>query len=458
MDERARPVVDDVALEPLARRHELRRELGAEELEAPARPRSAWRALIFLFVLALAAFGLYRLVTSAPVPQESNAERLASRPQPVSTATVKKGTIRIIVNALGTVTPIATTTVKPQVSGQLLEVNFVEGQIVKKGDVLAQIDPRPFQLAEQQYQGQLLRDQGLLEQARVNLARYQTLLKQNSIARQQVEDQSFLVQQYEGAIRADQALIDQQRLNQTYARITAPISGRIGLRLVDVGNYVTSDTGIAVITQIDPISVIFTVPEDELSLILAETRAGKTLEVAAYDRANLHKLAVGKVAAIDNQIDTTTGTVKIRAEFKNADDQLFPNRFVTARLIVKTLDNAVTIAVTAVQRGAPGTYVYVVNADNTVSVRPIEIGPTDEGQVAVMSGLSPGERVVTEGADRLREGAKVLIPDEEPAAAETAAAPSPSKAAAPAPHKKAETPGPAPRPRPDGAANAPAHK
>lgn len=421
MDERARQVADDAPHEPLSLEQdesfhadESFRDEKVDRDDVTPRPRSVWRPLVVLVAIALAGIGLYRIATTGPAPKEQAGGRQGGAPQPVGAATIGTGTIKIVVNALGTVTPIATVTIKPQVSGQLVEVNYVEGQLVDKGDLLAQIDPRPFQLAEQQYQGQLLRDQGLLDQARMNLVRYQTLLKQNSIPRQQAEDQAFVVKQYEGAVRADQAQIDAQRLNLTYARIVAPIRGRIGLRLVDIGNYVqTSDTGLAVITQIDPISVIFTVPEDELALILAETRAGTKLEVAAYDRANINRLAVGKLAAIDNQIDTTTGTVKLRAEFANRDDQLFPNRFVIVRLLVKSLEGAVTVPATAVQRGAPGTYVYRIEADDTVAVRPVELGPTDAGMIAVTSGLSPGDRVVVDGADRLRDGARILIPSGE---------------------------------------------
>jgi multidrug efflux system membrane fusion protein len=416
MDERTRSVLDDLSADPLSPAWDPVRERTGEHARADTRWRFPWRSIIILCVLAVAGTGLYRFVTTSPAQRDPPSfRRQMNAAQPVGAAIATKGTIRIIVNALGTVTPIATTTVKPRVSGQLVEVNFVEGQVVKEGDFLAQIDPRPFELAEQQYEGQRMRDQGLLDQARMNLARYQLLLKQNSIARQQTEDQVFVVKQYEGAVRADQALIDAQRLNLTYARIIAPISGRIGLRLVDIGNYVqSSDTGLAVITQIDPISVIFTVPEDEVTLILTETRAGRTLEAAAYDRANANLLATGKVIAIDNQIDTTTGTIKIRAQFENHDEKLFPKRFVTVRLIVKSLENVVTVPAPAIQRGQPGTYVYVIGKDNIVSVRKVETGPIDAGLIAVTAGLEPGERVVVDGADRLRDGAKVTVPDGKP--------------------------------------------
>lgn len=371
------------------------------------KPRSRLRPIVVLGVAVLLGLGIYRLTATGRAPTESHrVDEIA----PVGVATIGTGDINVIVNALGTVTPIATVTVKTQVSGQLLEVAFKEGQIVKKGEFLAQIDPRPFQLAQAQFEGQLIHDQGLLDQARKNLVRFQTLLKQESIARQQAEDQAFLVTQYEGSVKTDQAQIDTQKLNLVYAHIVSPIDGRVGLRLVDAGNYVqTTDTGIAVLTQLQPISVIFIVPEDDIPPIVEAVRAGKTLQVTAYDRANVNLLAVGKVATLDNQIDTTTGTVKLRADFDNLDDKLFPNQFVNARLLLKSLHGVVTVPSNAVQRGAPGTYVYLIGADNTVSVRTVGLGALDGSMYAVNSGLSPGDRVVVDGTDRLRDGAKVVI-------------------------------------------------
>jgi multidrug efflux system membrane fusion protein len=333
-------------------------------------------------------------------------------PQSVGAATVGQGDIRVIVNALGTVTPLATVTVQTHINGQLLEVGFTEGQLVKKGDFLAQIDPRPYQLLQAQFEGQLAHDQGVLAQSQIDLARYQKLAEQNSIARQQYEDQVYIVQQNQGTVKLDQAQIDQQKLNIIYCRIVSPVTGRIGLRLVDPGNYIqtTNATGIAVVTQMQPITVIFPIPEDDLPDILPQLNAGTPLQVFAYDRANVKQLATGRVMALDSQIDTTTGTVKVRAQFDNADNALFPNQFVNAQLLVKTLHDVVTVPTAAVQRGAPGTYVYVINSDNTVSVRPIKAGPTDGPTAAVDSGLSVGERVVVDGTDRLREGARVVVP------------------------------------------------
>jgi membrane fusion protein, multidrug efflux system len=385
---------------------------------APAPPdestfrRSRLRPVLGAIVALLVLFGLYWLIVVPHGPAQRGTRATQSAPQPVAAATVGTGDVRIVVSALGTVTPLATVTVRTQINGQLTEVGFTEGQIVKNGDFLAQIDPRPYQVALQQAQGRLVHDQALLDTAKVDLTRYQNLIKTNAIPRQQLDTQVFLVKQYEGQILVDQAMIDTQKLNITYCHIVSPVNGRVGLRLVDPGNYVqtTDTTGIAVVTQLEPISVIFSVPEDDLNQIRAQLRAGATLEASAYDRTNVNFLAVGTLATIDNQIDTTTGTVKLRADFQNKDDDLFPNQFVNVRLLVKTLQNVVTVPTAAIQRGAPGTYVYVINANDTVSVRPIKVGPSEDDKDVVESGLKPGERVVIEGVDRLRDGAHVIIP------------------------------------------------
>ncbi len=363
--------------------------------------------LIVLIALIVAAYEL--------VPWPRAGHQTAGRqlpPQSVGAATIGQGDIRVVVNALGTVTAIATVTVQTQINGQLQEVGFTEGQLVKKGDFLAQIDPRPYELLQAQYEGQLAHDQGLLAQAQVDLARYQKLAEQNSIARQQYEDQIYIVQQYQGTVKLDQAQIDQQKLNVLYCRIVSPVTGRVGLRLIDPGNYVqtANSSGIAVITQMQPITVIFPIPEDDLPQIVPQLNAGTTLEVAAYDRANVKLLATGRVIALDSQIDTTTGTVKVRAQFDNPDYALFPNQFVNAQLLVRTLHDVATVPTAAIQRGAPGTYVYVINGDSTVSVRPVNLGPTDGPMAAVNSGLSVGERVVVDGGDRLRDGSRVIVP------------------------------------------------
>jgi membrane fusion protein, multidrug efflux system len=406
------------------------------------KPGSRLRPIFLLGVAVLLGLGIYRITGTLQAPKDSGRGGNKTAPQPVGVATIGTGDIKVVVNALGTVTPIATVTVKTQVNGQLLEVGFKEGQSVKKGDFLAQIDPRPFQLAEAQFEGQLVHDQGLLDQAKMDLTRFETLVKQNSIARQQAEDQVFIVKQNEGSVKLDQAQIDTQKLNLIYAHIVSPVDGRIGLRLVDPGNYVqTTDSGLAVVAQMHPITVIFIVPEDEIPAITAVNRDGTGLEVTAYDRANVTPLAVGKVSALDSQIDTTTGTVKLRADFDNLDDKLFPNQFVNVRLLIKSLRGAVTVPASAVQHGAPGTYVYVVGADDTVSARTIDLGPLDGAMFAVNKGLSPGDRVVVDGADRLRDGAKVLISAAEGSNGLPADGETPDKSGRPSQHHRGDHPG-----------------
>jgi len=358
--------------------------------------------------LAAAALALLLYLAWSWWPKNKNRE--AAAPQTVGVATIGKGDIRVFAIGLGTVAPLATVNVVTQINGQLTQVAFHEGQIVKKGDFLAQIDPRPFEIALAQYEGQLVHDQGLLDQAKVNLGRYQTLLKQNSIARQTEEDQVFLVKQYEGSVKTDQALIDQQKLNLIYAHIVSPVDGRVGLRLVDPGNYVQTGTNstLAVITQLQPITVIFPLPEDQVPEVLPQLNAGKRLQVFAFDRANVNQLGVGELYAIDSQVDTTTGMVKFRANFENKDNRLFPNQFVNARLLVHTLHDVLRIPNAAVQRGAPGAYAWAVDAQNKVSVRKLTLGPSEAEMTAVASGVAPGDRVVTEGTDRLREGMSVV--------------------------------------------------
>ncbi len=375
------------------------------------------RLVVWLMLGALVAFGIYRFLTQPHPAQPANSARTAS-PQPVGAAPVGNGDIRIIVDALGTVTPLATVTVKTQINGQLTDVGFTEGQIVKKGDFLAQIDQRPYQLAQAQYEGQLVHDQGVLGQAKMDMVRYENLVKTQAIAAQTYQDQVYIVQQDEGTVKTDQALIETEKLNITYCHIVSPVTGRIGLRLVDPGNYVqTTDTGIAVVTQLQPISVIMPVPEDDIPEIMAQLGAGHTVQVNVFDRAGVTQLDTGMVTNIDSEIDTTTGTLKLRAQFNNPGFKLFPNQFVNAKLVIKTLQNVVTIPVAAVQRGAPGAYVYVINASGTVSVKTVKLGPVDGDKQQVVSGLSPGERVVIDGADKLRDGVKVSIAESGPTAA-----------------------------------------
>lgn len=328
------------------------------------------------------------------------------------------GDMPVTLTQLGTVTPLATVTVKTQISGYLVQVAFKEGQMVTKGDFLAQIDPRPYQVALEQAQAQLAKDQALLKNAQLDLQRYNTLVAQNSIAKQTRDTQVSLVAQYEATVKADQAQIDAQKLNLTYCRIISPVTGRVGLRQVDPGNYVqTSDpNGIVVVTQLQPISVIFTLPEDNLPEVMKRVRAGASLPVTAFDRTGSTELATGKLDTVDNQIDTTTGTVKLRAIFDNDQDALFPNQFVNVKLLVNTLHDADIVPNAALQRGAPGTFVYVVKPENTVGVQKVKPGPSDGQRIAILSGLEPGENVVIDGADRLRDGAKITVAPAEPGA------------------------------------------
>jgi multidrug efflux system membrane fusion protein len=393
------------------------------QLLLPPPPRRHWGRIIWLLI-GLAVIGAVAWVIFRPhAVQRAPTGRFASdQPMPVTTATAETGDLPIILDALGTVTPLANVTVRTQISGQLMQLAFTEGQSVNKGDFLAQIDPRPYQNALDQQQGQLVHDQALLDNANVDLARYRKLVSQDSIARQQLDTQLGLVHQLEGTVKTDQAMVSNAQLNLAYCHIVAPVSGRVGLRQVDTGNYVqTSDpNGIVVITQEKPISVIFTLPEDNLPAVLKRVHAGATLDATIYDRTQTTKLATGKLATIDNQIDTSTGTVKLRAQFDNDDESLFPNQFVNTELLVDTMHGATIVPTAAIQRGAPGTYVYLLGADSTVSVKPIKLGPTDGERVAVIEGLAPGDKVVTDGADRLRDGAKVTIPDATPAPAKPA--------------------------------------
>lgn len=334
-------------------------------------------------------------------------------PQRVGVARVITGPMPETVAALGTVTPITTVVVLPQLSGYLTKVEFTEGQEVTKGQFLAQIDPRPYQVQLEQYQGQQAKDRALLNQAKSDLDRYETLQRKNSISAQQVSDQQFLVLQDQAALRIDQANIDTAKLNLNYCHITAPVAGKVGLRLVDPGNYVTpgSSTGIAVITTIAPITVIFSIPQTELGPVLARMRAGATMTAAAYTSDDATKIAEGKLTAVDNQVDTGTGTVKLRATFANTDKALFPNEFVNIHLLVNTLQHATLVPSPAVQTGTPGSYVYLVKPNDTVAVQKVTTGPTDGTYTVITNGLQAGDMVVTDGVDRLSDGAKIAIAD-----------------------------------------------
>jgi multidrug efflux system membrane fusion protein len=343
-------------------------------------------------------------------------------PVAVAVAKVTPGDIQIRIPALGTVTTLANVTVRTQISGTLQKILFVEGQLVHEGDIIAQIDPRPYEAALQTAQGNLRRDQALLADARLDLKRYEGLVKEDSIAVQQLDTQRALVDQYIGTIESDEGQVKTAEVNLFYTHIVAPATGRVGIRMVDQGNYVTPGdaNGIVVINQLQPISVIFNIPEDNVLGVMKKVRQGVPLAVEAYDRANSVKLAEGRLLTVDNEIDTTTGTVKLRAQFDNADGSLFPNQFVNVQLLEDLLKNQLIMPNSAVRRGAPNgvvtTFVYRVNADSTVTVRPVTLGVADGERVAVSAGLVAGDLVVTEGGDRLREGAKVQLPDAPPPA------------------------------------------
>ncbi len=338
----------------------------------------------------------------------------------VSIATVGTGDIQIRIPALGTITPLATVTVRTQISGQLQKIVFKEGQLVKQGEFLAQIDPRPYEATLAQAQGNLRKDQSLLADAKLDLKRFEELIKEDSVAQQQLDTQRALVEQYEGTIEADQAQIKTAQINLAYCHITSPVTGRIGLRQVDEGNYVTPGdaNGIAVVTQLQPITAIFAIPEDNVGAIMQRLHDGAQLQVEAYDRSNANKLAVGKLLTVDNQIDVTTGTVKLRAQFDNTDGKLFPNQFVNIQLLQDTLHDQTIMPTAAVHRGAPNgvnsTFVYRIKDDSTAAVVPVQLGVADGETVGVVSGLSVGDVVVTEGGDRLRDGAEVELPANTP--------------------------------------------
>ncbi|HEY0062827.1 MAG TPA: efflux RND transporter periplasmic adaptor subunit [Telluria sp.] len=337
----------------------------------------------------------------------------------VGVATAEVADIPVSLDALGTVTAAATATVRPQVSGILQKVHFGEGQLVKAGQVMATIDPRPFEMALLQASGQRQRDEAQLASARVTLARFKTLLEQDSIARQEVDTQAALVKQLEGTAMTDRAAEGIAKLNLSYTQIKAPITGRVGLRVVDMGNLVGSGdaAGIAVITQLSPIDVEFAVPQDRVPDLQASMRSGGGLPALAFDRTRTNSLAKGKFAALDNQVDVQTGTVRAKARFANDDQALFPSQFVNLRLELRTIKDAVMVPVTALRNSSTGDFVYVLNAaERTVAVRPVTRGQATVDKVQIKTGLTAGEQVITEGADRLKDGAKVTLPGDKPAA------------------------------------------
>jgi len=383
----------------------------APPLSEPTRVRRRvkWWPLFLLLILAGLALWLGLGHRSA---QHAGRGAQTAAAQPVGAATVGTGDIRIVLNEIGTVTSLDTVTVVTQISGQLMRVAFQEGQLVKKGDLLVQIDDRPYQAQLQHDQGQLAHDQGLLDQAQSDLSRYMMEARTNSIAKQQVDDQRYLVQQDQGTVQSDKAAIATDQLNIGYCHIVSPVDGRVGLRLVDQGNYVqtTSTSGLAVVTQLQPMSVVFSVPQQNVAEVEERVAQGATLPVDVYDQTNTTQLDQGKLSAIDTQMNTSTGTVNMRAIFPNAKNQLFPNEFVNAHLLVNTLTNVVRVPVPAVQVGAQGSFVWVINKNDTVTSKPVKLGPVDGQYQQVVSGVQAGDRVVIDGADRLRDGMKVTIP------------------------------------------------
>jgi multidrug efflux system membrane fusion protein len=370
-----------------------------------ARPRShrrwLWLSLCVLLLLGVIAYFLW--------PKSNKAAAAPPPPIPVVAATSHKGDIGVYYSGLGAVTPLATVTVKSRVDGQLMSVRYREGDTVHQGDLLVEIDDGPYQAALTQAEGELMKDQAALENARIDLVRYQQLVPQKAIPEQQLATQQATVHQDEGVVKLDEGQIESAKVNLAYCKIAAPATGRIGLRLVDPGNIVqTADTnGLLVITQMDPISAIFTISEDQLQVVLKKMAAGQTLEVDAYSRDAKTKLAQGSLTTLDNQIDPATGTLKLRATFENPKGTLFPNQFVNARLLVEEKRGVTLVPTAAVQRNSQATYVYVVKADSTVTVRPIAIGTTEGDDSEVTSGLAPGEVVVMTGVDKLEEGTKV---------------------------------------------------
>lgn len=392
-------------------------EGAANRQEPAASRRGGWLWLLALVALAGTGWAFRAQwtpwMTAIGLGSKAPPKSPPPRVTPVGTASVAQRDFPIYLSGLGTVTALKTVTVRSRVEGEVTRITFAEGQMVQEGDLLAEIDSRPFEVQKAQAEGQLARDEATLRAARINLARLQQLHDMKIATAQQVDDQKALVEQYEGMLRADQAQIAQAELQLTYCRILAPISGRIGLRLVDEGNIVrpTDPRGLAVITQLQPIAIVFTVPQDEIARVQRRMQAVETIGVEAYDRELRNRLASGKLVAIDNQVDPTNGTVKLKAEFENGDGLLFPNQFVNVRLQVEELTGALVVPSAAVQRGPNGPFVYVVTPEETVELRPVAVSATEGNETAISTGVSVGETVVTSGLDRLQPGAKVSTPN-----------------------------------------------
>ncbi|MDA8428894.1 MAG: MdtA/MuxA family multidrug efflux RND transporter periplasmic adaptor subunit [Geobacteraceae bacterium] len=387
---------------------------NAAALNQPTKPPVYKRRLLWFVLLCLLAGGIFaywkKQQHSGASPAARSGSKAAALPTPVFVAAARRGDMNLYLTGLGSVTPLNNVTVRSRVDGQLMAVHFREGQNVSKGSLLATIDPRPFQVQLTQAEGQMARDRELLNNARLDLERYRTLWKQDSIPRQQLDTQEALVRQNEGAVKVDQGQIDSARLQLAYSRITAPISGRVGLRLVDPGNMVhAADTGgLLTITQLQPIAVVFPLPEDNLPQVLGKMKTGR-LAVEAFDREMKQNLAAGELTTVDNQIDPTTGTVKLKALFANRGSELFPNQFVNARLLLDVKKDTIIIPTAAIQRNPQGAFVFVLKADKTVGMRQIKTGISQGGDTSVLEGLAVGEQVVVDGAERLREGSTVEV-------------------------------------------------
>ena len=394
----------------------------APTAEEPARgSRRVW--IILVVLLCLVGIGAWiahgrqaRVQQAKPAPGAATGSQ--PRPVPVIVMPVRTGDLNVFLTALGSVTPLSTVTVKSRVDGQLLRTHFTEGQVVHAGDLIAEIDPRPFQAQLVQAEGQLARDQANLANARLDLERYQRLAAQEMIARQQLDTQQMVVNQAEAAMKMNAGNIDAIKLQLTYCRITAPITGRVGLRLVDPGNVVKAadSGGLVVITQLEPIALVFSVPEDSLRPILRRFRGGGGVAVDAYDREGRTKLSTGTLAAIDNQIDPATGTVRMKASFDNKDGSLYPNQFVNARVLVDVLQEALLAPAEAIQRGPQGAFVYVVTPDKVVQMRRVQVGPSEAGTVAIKTGVTAGEALVVDGAEKVQDGARVEATPRRPGA------------------------------------------
>lgn len=390
--------------------------------EAPEAMPSRSRWWLWVLILGVIALGIWYFRSSRAPSQVADASASGAPGKgkgglagmgnfvvPVVVAAAQHGDLPVYFNGLGSVTAFNTVTIRSRVDGQLVRVAFKEGQFVHQGDLLAEIDPRPFQVQLEQAQGQLAKDVAQRKDAEVNLERFKLLFKDGVIPQQQLDTQAALVGQFDGAITSDQSQIDNAKLQLTYSRITAPINGRIGLRLVDAGNIVhaTDTNGLLVITQLQPIAVLFSLPQDQLPQVIAKLRSGTQLNVEAYDRDDTTKIAAGKLLTIDNQIDATTGTYKLKAVFNNEDSALFPNQFVNVHLLVDTMRNLTIIPAPAIQRGPQGVYVYTVGSDNTVKIRTVTIAQTTGNRVGLSDGLTAGDVVVIDGQDKLQDGSKV---------------------------------------------------